>query len=640
MAVTALTDLELISSTDKIVKYPNPFFDLSANYVPKNIKTLFKFCRDYYHTNGFMNNVINKLTEYPITDIMYDSTTDVQIKAKYDEILHNKLKIKSFLIEIGLDYFTFGNSFISVALDTTRFLKCRSCNNVELFDNVSNMTLRNFDIQAECKVCSSKTLMDIQDDTIKDINAFRLIRWAPENIDIVYNGITGKSTYLYRIPAKTRAGILSSNRYILKDVPVAFLKSLKEKKDILLDPDNLFHLKMPRLADEDMGWGMPLVLPALRDIYYLQTLRRGNEAIANEHIVPKKVISPASNGYSDPLSSMNLGKWRSEVDSQLKKWKRDPNHIGIFPIPMTYQQLGGDAKLLSLTPELRFVEESIINSLGVPLEFIKGGASWTGSSISLRIIENHFLTYRELLKDFLNFFLVQKINRILGYPKVSLYFKRFKMSDDGDAKQLALNLNAAGKLSDARLLEDFGYSYDDESQAIKLTRTQSIEDTTAEMLKQAEAQGKAQIVAAEYQARAQKALEDMPVKLKMEAFEEELAQELGGIPDDPFKVVEKYANQINAMDPVSQGQTLIKIQKQMPVTYGFIIDYLMTLQAQAAQIQMPAMQAALQNKALQEEPPDAPSGKKSNAEKKPGTREGDKVKPKTSEQKAPSRGTP
>lgn len=640
MAVTPLTDLELINSTDKIVKYPNPFFDLSANYVPKNIKTLFKFCRDYYHTNGFMNNVINKLTEYPITDIMYDTTTDVSTKQKYDEILHDKLKIKSFLIEMGLDYFTFGNSFVSVSLDTTRYLKCNSCNNTELFDNVQQISLRNYDVQGFCKVCATKTIMKIQDDTIKDINAFRLIRWAPESIDIVYNGITGKSTYLYRIPAKTKAGIMAGNRYILKDVPVEFLHSLRDKKDIILDADNLFHLKMPRLADEDMGWGMPLVLPALRDIYYLQTLRRGNEAIANEHIVPKKVISPASNGYSDPLSSMNLGKWRAEVDSQIKKWKRDPNHIGIFPIPMAYQQLGGDAKLLSLTPELRFVEESIINSLGVPLEFIKGGASWTGSSISLRIIENHFLTYRELLKDFLNFFLVKKIHRTLGYPLVSLYFKRFKMSDDGEAKQLALQLNAAGKLSDARLLEDFGYSHDEESAAIKLTRSQSIEDQTSEILKQAEAQGKAQVVAAEYQARAQKHLEDMPVKLKMEAFEEELAQELGEIPEDPFKIVEKYANQLNTMDPAYQGKMLIDIQKKLPITYGFVIEYLMTLQAQAAQLQMPITQVALQDKALKEEAPNAPSGKKSNAEKKPGTREGDKVKAKTGEQKAPSRGNP
>lgn len=28
-----------------------------------------------------------------------------------------------------------------------------------------------------------------------------------------------------------------------------------------------------------------------------------------------------------------------------------------------------------LTPEMKFLEEIIINSLGVPIEFIKGGAS-------------------------------------------------------------------------------------------------------------------------------------------------------------------------------------------------------------------------------------------------------------------------
>ena len=42
-------DLEMVSSK----KYPNPFFDLANNYLPKNIKTLFKFCRAYFYTNGF-----------------------------------------------------------------------------------------------------------------------------------------------------------------------------------------------------------------------------------------------------------------------------------------------------------------------------------------------------------------------------------------------------------------------------------------------------------------------------------------------------------------------------------------------------------------------------------------------------------
>ena len=60
------------------------------------------------------------------------------------------------------------------------------------------------------------------------------------------------------------------------------------------------------------------------------------------------------------------------------------------------------------------IEETIINSLGVPLEFIKGGSTFTSGSVSLRIVENHFITYRELLTDFVNHFFIKKMVELLN----------------------------------------------------------------------------------------------------------------------------------------------------------------------------------------------------------------------------------
>lgn len=109
------------------IKYPNPFFSLANNFIPSNIKTLFKFCRSFYYTNGFIRNIITKLTEYPITDIMFETELDSDTKEKYEHALKNHLKIKQLLIEIGLDYYTFGNCFISANLAFKRYLICNSC---------------------------------------------------------------------------------------------------------------------------------------------------------------------------------------------------------------------------------------------------------------------------------------------------------------------------------------------------------------------------------------------------------------------------------------------------------------------------------------------------------------------------------
>ena len=79
--LTSLENLDSsIATAGKV--YPNPFFDLAKNFIPKNIKTLFKYCRTFFYTNAFIRNVITKLTEYPITDILLDSSKEESVKDK------------------------------------------------------------------------------------------------------------------------------------------------------------------------------------------------------------------------------------------------------------------------------------------------------------------------------------------------------------------------------------------------------------------------------------------------------------------------------------------------------------------------------------------------------------------------------
>jgi len=573
-------------STRTAKPYPNPFFDLANNYIPSNIKTLFKFCKSFFYTNSFLRNVVTKLTEYPITDILYDEPLADDWRLKLDDILHKQLKIKSFLIEIGLDYFTYGNAFITASMTPKRFLKCSVCGFQDLIDNVK-FKLKKYRFVGVCTKCGGQEVpMVPKDEEIASIKNFKLHRWSPENIDIEYNSITGSSSYFYTIPNNVKRQITSGNVTVLRDIPLVFLESLRTSKKIEISSDNLYHFKYPTLAEEDMGWGKPIILPALKDIYYLQTLKRGNEAIANEHIVPKKCVFPANTTTLDPYTQMNLGVWRSKIEEQIEKWKSDPNNIAIFPIPMGYQELGGNARMLLLTPELKFLEENIINSLGVPLEFIKGGASWTGSSVSLRIVENHFLGYRELLTDFLNYFVMNRLNSFLKVPAVKLKFKKFKMNDDSEAKALSIELNAAGKISDFTLLSEFGLDPDKEVEANKLMRETLTEEQIKAGEMQAEAAGKALVIQAKYQVRAQRAANDERLKIQAELFQEELVKENIGLPEDPMKLVDKYAMEIFYMEEGQQQKYLDEMSRGMPITYRLVLDRLNMYQSELYNLPM------------------------------------------------------
>lgn len=247
-----LTDQDMLQGSNKGREYPNPFFDLANNYIPRNIKTLFRYCRNFFYTNSFLRNVVSKLTEYPITEVLYGPDTPQATRDKYDKILNKKLRIKSFLIEIGLDYHTYGNAFISSIMKPKRFLKFD--NNDKLYPiEKLNIRVRNFEIFAKNPVTGQEEKTTIVDEYPKNIDNFKLIRWAPENIDITHHPVTGTTEYYYKIPNKVEKKIITGDMTTLKEIPKVFLEALRKKKSIKVDQNNFYHFKRPTLAEDDMA---------------------------------------------------------------------------------------------------------------------------------------------------------------------------------------------------------------------------------------------------------------------------------------------------------------------------------------------------------------------------------------------------
>ena len=554
--------------------YPNPFFDLSRFYMPKTIKAMFKYCRWFFYQNEFIHNVITKMTEYPITEVLYDGNIDPEVKQQYDTLFNHHLKMKKFLIEVGLDYYTFGNSFISANMKFKRFLKCKNCGYSDPIQKFQ-YKFQNYEFKGTCPSCNLQVVFEPSDKYLQTPEYFKFIRWAPENITIDYDEMTGDAKYFYQMNEQTKHGINNGKRELLERVPLLFIDALKHKKKIELDANNLYHLKRPTLAEEDRGWGKPIILPAMKMLYYMQTLRRGNEAIVADHLIPMRSMFPSSQGNLDPFTQLNLGMWRGAVEEQILKWRRDSNHIGVFPIPIGYQSLGGDAKVLMVTPEMTYLEESIINSLGFPTEFIKGGATWTSASVSLRIVENMFMAYREMLTDLLNFFIVPKVQAFLQYPKVQLKFKKLKMSDDPQAKELLLMLAQQGKLSDSLVLDEFGFDIKENQELRKADQKFANELLISQTEAQAEGAARAQVIEAKWKARAEAAYAEERQRIQEKLFEKQLNEENGTTGQDPSDIIMRLATKLMQMpDEKERNKQLELLRMQRPMTFGFVIQRL------------------------------------------------------------------
>lgn len=505
-------------------KYPHPFFDQGQAYLPTSVKNLFHWCRFYYLTNPAVNAAITKMAEYPVTPIIFKTDSE-DLRKKYTKISKH-LKLKQFRVEVGLDFFTYGNAFVSVMFPFRKFLTCSNCKHThDISSKKTKYKWVNQKYQLTCQKCGHTGFAKPYDQYIKSIRDVKLVRWDPEKVDLTFNPITGKTEYFYTIPNQMQNDIRMGKKKAIEGLPDIFIKSVQKTKKISLSPENLYHFKRPTLAQKSMGWGTPLIMPVLKDLHYLGVLRRSQEAVAQEHIVPLRVVFPqAGTATSDPYSMLNLQEWKSEVTKQLSQWKLDPNRIPVMPLPMGYQTIGGNGRALILHQEYRIWMEHIIAGMGVPPEFVFGGIQFSGTNLTMFQLQNKFLGYIEDQKELVFDFIFEKIAAFMDYPDIDGDFRPFKMADDLQRTMLYLQLVQAQKLSDRTLLEDLGFDPAVERKKMNEERAQLLEMQRRTQVQQAHMQGDLMEINTRYQGQSQ--LQQVRSQMKAQEIQQNMQQEM------------------------------------------------------------------------------------------------------------------
>jgi LAGLIDADG-like domain len=267
------------------VNYPHPFFDIAHTYLPVSIKQLFRWCRYYFLTNPLINATVFKLSEYPITDIIIDHD-NTNVRERWTSYFQEHLRFRPFQIECGLDYHALGNCAISIGFPFKKYLKCTGCGLQERADKLRNQwVFSNLAFRLTCPRCGTTSEAAVEDFYYKDASGIKLIRWNCEFMEISYNDITGDSTYFYNIPPTIKNDIVIGKKDIVEGIPQVFIQALKQNKGIVFAKDNFFHMKRPTLAQQDRGWGLPIILPTLKDLFYLQIMKKAQECLAPDSLV-------------------------------------------------------------------------------------------------------------------------------------------------------------------------------------------------------------------------------------------------------------------------------------------------------------------------------------------------------------------
>jgi len=449
-----------VDPTLRGIQHPNPLFDYLSLFVPRNLKTVFKYCTYLYYNSTQIFAALNKLAIYPITKFIF-SDPNRKLVEKYDNLFTKAINLKSISIATGIDKYVYGNSFISIHFPFIRFLKCRHCGhkiNIHFADYKFSIRRKKYIFNLNCKECGKTGSAKIVDERLKREKGINVIRWNPQDISIDINPITGEKEFYYTIPGSIKEKVRKGDKHILETIPLSFIETIAVGKQFKFAPGKIYHMHTGVPAGMDICWGLPPILATMKEFFYIAVLKKANEAIALEHIVPFRIMHPAqATASADPTITISLSNWLNEMKMNYKAWRRDPLHLMFAPIPVNVTSVGGQGRALMVTGEIREAESALISSLGIPKEFIYGGLSATGSGVSLRILENQLYNHTVQIIDQAQW-IADQCAEFLHWEKCEVDLEPFKLIDDVQQKITLLNANSASGgtlLSNTSLAELF-----------------------------------------------------------------------------------------------------------------------------------------------------------------------------------------
>lgn len=469
--------------------FPNPWDDIASLAMPETMNMVLRHCEYIAMHDGTYFQALNRLVSYFITNVEFDDISDDEVD-KWTEFVNDTIDVKNWLSIAGRDVAVYGNAFFSVLPGFKRNIFCNSCRSIELplsvvHDSPSfNFRWESFRFNATCPKCKKSGEWKHVDRKVGDKYACIIKRWNPHDMEILWDPFSDECSYIWKIPQDYQKLIREGKLFHLERAPWEVIQCIAENRHLRFEDGVIFHMKEHALAGiRNRGWGIPKILSNFRQTWHLQVLRRYNEAIALDYIIPLRLISPENGSggeKNDPLLNLSMNNFSSQVKSMLRKKRKDPASISVLPFPVKYQLLGGEARQLAPTDLLNQAMETQLNNIGIPTDLWRGSLQLQSAPVALRLFETSHAAIPHNNNAFVRF-IVDRVAKILNWEKPKVKLEPVTHADDIAAQQAKLQLMMGGQVSPSTGLKSVRLDYRDEVKRI-------IEDQRY----QAEAQAKSQ----------------------------------------------------------------------------------------------------------------------------------------------------
>lgn len=438
------------NSKNKSSTMPDPYVLYSTSQMPTNISDVLRLCEFIWLTSGQYKMAMQRVVRYFLTKVTFDGVSDKE-KTRYEEFFNDELKIMTLLAELGDDFSAYGNSFSSVYMPFNRILYCSQCSFSRLIDNIPDSDIgldtKKKSFTAMCPRCKKKTNHKHNDKRTTDESRIRLIRWNPHEIELMHNFVTGETAYIWKISSDIATNVKAGKPYWLRHTPWEVIEAVIDGANFQFNDSVVYHMKEPVIAGvNNRGWGIPRMLAAYKNIYYLQILHRYNEALALDWIVPFRLITPAKQTSADPLLQFDMNQWSSRFDEMLMQHRKDPSGWHTMPFPVQYQTLSGEGQQLSPWQLIKQGGADMMNALGVPVELFQGSLQVQAAPLAARMFESQWPHLVAELNGVVQW-LADKASELFGWSPVTAKLQPPTLADDLERKTMLVQMASAGQIS-------------------------------------------------------------------------------------------------------------------------------------------------------------------------------------------------
>lgn len=450
--------------------------DINSITIPSEASSYYPLV-DYFLTYSIAGEAISKKAEFIVSGLKIDGDSPEGVE--YGERIARKLDIKNKFVRLAIYYFAYGLAVLYPMPRVKKTLECPQCHYTYPLDTLSKnyKPLYRYTDRGEyyarctnpkCKSRGQERRMQLIEEEVGDIGEYSMAVWPPHQISCIHNTVTDKKKWMYKCDGNLRKLMTERDHYTICTTPENFLKSIVNDSRVTIPGDRLYVLEYPTACIS--GIPIPPMASAFQDLYQRHLYQKANRHIAEDIMIPLRMLFPIWKGESGSrplLQTMNAEDWAKNTRRQIETWQSNKSYVPIMPVEVGTKNIWGEGKMFALDDHLKANMQDVLAALGVPLEFIYGGATWSRQNVSAITLENVLKSFSIKLAEPLQF-IEESANKMRSKDqKIKIRLDSPRLVDSMMETSLLSQLEAGGKVSLHTLLQTVGKDYDDEMRSVE-----------------------------------------------------------------------------------------------------------------------------------------------------------------------------